>query len=172
MESRKMEHIPIRSINTVQKDPKPSGKFNIRKISTLLSGKDMVQKLHRHDFFFFLALEKGRGKHIIDFTSYPIENNSMFFLRPGQVHQLSLKRGSTGYLIEFDTSFYSPPEKSAAYVLRKVSSKSPAWRLSDNCIRRRAPASLRPGTPECLLLRYHCRRINHGSGIVVRTAQY
>lgn len=124
MESRKMERIPIRSINTVHKDPKPSGKFNIRKISTLLSGKDMVQKLHRHDFFFFLALEKGSGEHIIDFTSYPVENNTMFFLRPGQVHQLSLKRGSTGYLIEFDTGFYSPPEKSAAYVLRKVSSKN------------------------------------------------
>jgi AraC family transcriptional activator of pobA len=124
MKSRKIERIPVRSINTVQKDPKPSGKFNIRKISTLLSGKDMAQNLHRHDFFFFLALEKGGGEHIIDFTSYQVRDHSMFLLRPGQVHQLSLKNESTGYLIEFDAGFYSPPEKSAGYVLRKVSSRN------------------------------------------------
>jgi AraC family transcriptional activator of pobA len=118
-----MERIPIRSIKAPQKELKPAGKFNIRKITTLLSGKDMVQQLHRHDFFFFLAVEKGKGEHIIDFIKYPIENHSIYFLRPGQVHQLSLKRGSTGYLIEFDAGFYSPTEKSA-HVLRKVSSRN------------------------------------------------
>jgi AraC family transcriptional regulator, transcriptional activator of pobA len=124
MRSPKEEHIPIRSINSIEREITPSGKFNIRKISTVLSGKDMAQKLHRHDFFFLLALERGSGEHIIDFTSYKIGNRSIFFLRPGQVHQLNLKKGSSGYLIEFDNSFYSPTEKLAAHVFRKVSSRN------------------------------------------------
>lgn len=119
-----MERIPVRSINAAQQDSEPSGKFNIRKIGTLLSGNDMVQKLHRHDFFFFLALEKGSGEHIVDFIRHPVGNHSIFFLRPGQVHQLTLKKGSTGYLMEFDAGFYSPAEKSAAYVLRKASGRN------------------------------------------------
>ena len=31
-------------------------------------------------------------------------------LRPGQVHQLELKAGSTGYLMEFDQAFYHPAD--------------------------------------------------------------
>lgn len=59
----------------------------------------MFQELHRHDFFFILALKKGLGCHVIDFTSYEVSNNSIFLMRPGQVHQLFLKEGNTGYLM-------------------------------------------------------------------------
>ena len=64
------------------------------------------------------------GEHDIDFISYPVQNHSVFFMRPGQVHALSLRKGSTGYLMEFANDFYSPFEKQASQVLRKVSSKN------------------------------------------------
>jgi AraC family transcriptional regulator, transcriptional activator of pobA len=101
-----MKKIPIRHIKTTQKEPGFSGSFSIRDVRDLLAGKDMVQELHRHDFFYILVLKKGKGDHAIDFTSYKVCDNAVFFLRPGQVHQLTLKAGSTGYLMGFKTDFY------------------------------------------------------------------
>src|SRR5258706_7553955 len=96
----KMENFPIRRIDATQKEPNLSGGFSIRDIRSLVAGKDMVQELHRHDFFFILILEKGKGNHEIDFTAHKISNDSIFFMRPRQAHQLSLSAGSTGYLIQ------------------------------------------------------------------------
>lgn len=84
----------------------------------------MVQELHRHDFFFALVLERGTGEHVIDFISYPVNNHSVFFMRPGQVHQLKLKKGSTGYLMEFSNEFYSPRETPDKLTLRIASNKN------------------------------------------------
>lgn len=98
--------------------------FTIRPIETLLLGNDMTQPVHRHTFFYVLVLEKGTGEHIIDFIPYPVHDYSIFFIRPCQVHQLHLKAGSTGYLIEFNADFYMPPDTAAMQVLRKVSHKN------------------------------------------------
>lgn len=99
-------------------------RFKIRRVEDILGENDLVQDLHRHDFFFILALRKGSGKHEIDFTAYNVTNNCIFFLRPGQVHQLELKAGSTGYLVEFNTEFYFPKNASASQRLRRASNKN------------------------------------------------
>lgn len=71
-----------------------------------------------------MFLAKGKGEHSIDFTSYPINDNSVFFMRPGQVHQLTLKQGSKGYLMQFNREFYTPKKEPVNFVLRKVSNKN------------------------------------------------
>lgn len=119
-----MQKIPIRNLKASVKEPVLSGSFSIREVGPLLSGRHMAQDLHRHDFFFVLVIEKGKGEHVIDFTSYPVTNHSVFFMRPGQVHRLTLKKGSSGYLIEFKNDFFSPTKHSANQLLRKVSSKN------------------------------------------------
>ena len=116
-----MEKIPIRYINATQKETDASESFNIRDIRDLLAGKNMVQELHRHDYFYILALKKGTGNHEIDFTSYQVRDHSIFIMRPGQVHQLTLKSESRGYLIEFKTDFYHPLNKPSNQLLRKAS---------------------------------------------------
>lgn len=115
-----MKEISIRQI----KEPDFSEGFAIRDIEIMLSEKDLVQDIHRHDFFFVLFLEKGKGEHRIDFTNYPVDNYTVFFMRPGQVHQLTLKQGSKGYLLQFNRDFYTPKEEPINYVLRKVSHKN------------------------------------------------
>ncbi|SFW78080.1 AraC family transcriptional regulator [Chitinophaga sancti] len=90
-----MQHIPIRT----------NPGFSIRDIK----GMDMVQSLHRHDFYYLLILQKGAGTHSIDFTDYTIRDHSIFLLRPGQVHLIHLHPGSTGYLIQFHQSFDPSP---------------------------------------------------------------
>src|SRR5882724_10637281 len=119
-----MNKIPIRHIHTAQKEPDFSGSFTIRDIQVLVKEKDMVQELHRHDFFYILVLKKGTGYHEIDFTQYEVCNHSVFLMRPGQVHQLTLKTGSTGYLVQFKTEFIYSQNKLSQQLLRKVSNKN------------------------------------------------
>lgn len=99
-----MENIPIRNIKGPY-EPQLAGSYSIRDIAPLLAENDMVQELHRHDFFYILIVKRGRGQHEIDFTTYEIRDYSVFMMRPGQVHHLDLKSGSTGYLIQFKTDF-------------------------------------------------------------------
>jgi AraC family transcriptional activator of pobA len=115
-----MENIPIRDIKATPKEPDFSERFSIRDVRDLLAGKDMFQELHRHNFFYILALKKGRGNHAIDFISYEVCDNTVFFLRPGQVHQLTLKAGSMGYLMAFKTDCYHTHDKLSNQLLRKV----------------------------------------------------
>ncbi|MEO6405215.1 MAG: helix-turn-helix transcriptional regulator [Ferruginibacter sp.] len=119
-----MKDIPIRKINTSRKEPNFSESFSIRDVSDLLGGKDLVHELHRHDFFFILALQKGIGTHEIDFIKYKVDDNSIFILRPGQVHQLELKAASTGFLMEFSPTFYHPNDHLSNQRLSKAGSKN------------------------------------------------
>jgi AraC-like DNA-binding protein len=118
MPAGEMKNIPIRNLGNSANEPVPSGRFSIRNIADLLSGNDMIQTLHRHDFFFILILEKGEGNHEIDFTEYGICDNSVFIIRPGQVHQLALRAGSTGYLIQFPVNFMQDPDALSNRILR------------------------------------------------------
>lgn len=119
-----MKKIPTRKITATTKEPAITAAFSIRKLSHLLAGKDMLQDLHRHDFFYLLALEKGTGVHEIDFTSFKVCNHCVFFMQPGQVHQLTLKAGSTGYLVQFNADFYYPHDKLTNQLLRKINTRS------------------------------------------------
>lgn len=116
-----MKTIPIRHLEASQKEPNLSGSFVIKNLQELLNGKDMVHELHRHNFFFFLALKKGIGKHEIDFVSYDVTDYTVFIIRPGQVHKLELGSNSDGFMIQFNTEFYYPIEKEVSFLLQKVS---------------------------------------------------
>lgn len=119
-----MKKIPIRQINSAHNELPSSERFKIRKVEKLLDREDLFHELHRHNFFFIIALQKGEGTHEIDFTTYNVFDNSIFFMRPGQVHQLQLKADSTGYIIEFNTEFYHPKNRVSTQRLRKASNKN------------------------------------------------
>ncbi|MEE9362238.1 MAG: AraC family transcriptional regulator [Cellulophaga sp.] len=119
-----MKPIPVRHINTTLKEPNLFGNFTIRKLRELLDGKDMIHELHRHDFYFILILKKGYGNHEIDFFSYDVSDYSAFIVRPGQVHKLELRSDSIGFMIQFNSEFYSPIEKEPNIFLQKASAKN------------------------------------------------
>lgn len=115
-----MEKIPVRHIDTTSGKSDSFQHFSIRSISDLLSGKDMLQPLHRHDFFHILVLEKGKGLHTIDFKNYDVKDNSVFLVRPGQAHSLELKADCSGYMIQLNADFYSSDDKNNSSFLRKA----------------------------------------------------
>lgn len=117
-----MEKIPVRGIRT--NDPELFGRCSIRRIEDILGGKDLLHSLHRHNFFFILAVSQGEGVHEIDFVPFQVSPGTVFFLRPGQVHELQLTAHSTGYLMEFDLEFCGSKDKTTTQRLRKASSKN------------------------------------------------
>lgn len=119
-----MKTIPVRHIASTQREPANAGRFSIRDIQQVLNGKDLVHDLHKHDFFFVLALHKGQGIHEIDFIEYGVHDHSVFILRPGQVHRLELRSDSTGFLMESDLTFYQPKNSITDQRWKKASSKN------------------------------------------------
>ena len=112
-----MKDIPIRRLAGVGKNPT----FNIRELHHLTDGQNLNRGLHRHDFFFLLTLSQANGQHTVDFVSYPVTDNTVFFLRPGQVHQLDLAQGSRGYLMEFNAEYVLSRDKN---LLRQTSANN------------------------------------------------
>ncbi|NQZ45346.1 MAG: helix-turn-helix domain-containing protein [Flavobacteriaceae bacterium] len=60
---------------------------------------------HRHDFFTLLLVKEARGTHLIDFSSHPLQGNNIYFIGPGQVHQVIEEHASKGYSIVFSEDF-------------------------------------------------------------------
>jgi len=114
-----MKAIPVRSLK--EKDPSVSENFIIRGID---NRNDLVRDVHRHDFFFVLAIKKGKGTHVIDFTPHKIQDHSLFFIRPGQVHKIELKAGAIGYIMQFDSNFYAPVDNVSRTLLRRASDRN------------------------------------------------
>ncbi len=80
--------------------------FRIEKMETIYDqrqGKPDDQ--HRHNFFTILLIERSSGNHIIDFNEYPLSNYQVFFLSPGQVHQIIEFERSLGYVLAFSADF-------------------------------------------------------------------
>ena len=119
-----LKKIPVRQIRTALQAIDHTGKFSIRSLESVLNGNDLLHELHRHDFFFILALQSGDGIHEIDFQKHLLCDNSIFILRPGQVHQLELKANCAGYLVEFDSSFYQAKDKISSDRLKKATYKN------------------------------------------------
>lgn len=60
---------------------------------------------HRHDYYTVLLSRKANGKHFVDFREYPLVGSQVFFLSPGQVHQVVEFEKSFGYVIVFSPDF-------------------------------------------------------------------
>jgi len=69
---------------------------------------------HRHDYYTIIFIEKGEGTHFVDFTEYKVEDRTIYFIQPGQMHQLILTDEPIGWVITFTEEFLianSIPEK-------------------------------------------------------------
>lgn len=69
--------------------------------------RNQPEKPHRHGFYTVMLVMEANGSHVIDFNSYPMSGRQVFFVSPGQVHQVIEREQSKGYVIAFDTAFLS-----------------------------------------------------------------
>lgn len=80
--------------------------FGISKMEDIYTKrKGEVDEPHRHNFYTVLIIKKAKGQHKIDFNSYTLGSNQLFFVAPGQVHQVIESEQSSGFAMTFSNQF-------------------------------------------------------------------
>ncbi len=60
---------------------------------------------HRHSYYTVLIVRNANGLHKIDFNTYELQNKQVFFVAPGQVHQVIENEKSIGFAMTFSNQF-------------------------------------------------------------------
>jgi len=60
---------------------------------------------HRHDYYTVLWSHTATGKHFVDFQEYALVPDHIFFIGPGQVHQVLTEPNPSGIVILFTREF-------------------------------------------------------------------
>ncbi|MTI38141.1 helix-turn-helix domain-containing protein [Fulvivirga lutimaris] len=64
-----------------------------------------TSKPHRHDFYTIIWLVKGKGYHVIDFNKFKFAQHQLYFISPGQIHQISHYDRPKGWSFSFSNDF-------------------------------------------------------------------
>ncbi len=100
-----MKDIPVYSIDKFNNKAEQKIQFQVELFDSNRNFK--VSYPHRHDDFYeLLFITQGQGTHTIDFKQYAVQPFDIFFLSPGQIHELSLSNDIQGYIFLFSSSFY------------------------------------------------------------------
>lgn len=98
----------MESVKTYQKVNKAeeSSNFSISKMEDIYTKRNgEVDEPHRHNYYTVLIVNQGKGQHNIDFNTYELANDQVFFVAPGQVHQVMEAEKSFGYAMTFSNQF-------------------------------------------------------------------
>lgn len=60
---------------------------------------------HRHNFYTLILTKQAKGTHTVDFEEYELSDKQIYFVSPGQVHQVIEEDKSFGYSIVFSDDF-------------------------------------------------------------------
>lgn len=103
-----MTHFPVYSACNLITNQNSEQKIVVHELKELLIDQYLPRRPHRHTFYQVLFIEKGSGSHKIDFLEHQISAPVIYFLAPGQVHDLSITdKDSLGYLINFNIDFFN-----------------------------------------------------------------
>ena len=80
--------------------------FGISKMEDIYTKRNgKIDEPHRHNYYTVLIVNKAKGEHKIDFNSYKLSNKQIYFVAPGQVHQVIEKEKSFGFAMTFSNQF-------------------------------------------------------------------
>lgn len=100
-----VSHIPYYSL---AEDEKVEGNKDFLIVSMQEVETEKKEKIaipNRHRYFAVIWIQKSSGIHFIDFEEYPVKNNQLFFINPGQVHLLRLTSLPDGRVLLFTEDF-------------------------------------------------------------------
>lgn len=65
-----------------------------------------IEEVHKHTFYEILWVDKGQSQQTIDYHTYELQENSLFFISPGQVHTFEKWQFLEGGTILFAADFF------------------------------------------------------------------
>lgn len=73
---------------------------------------------HTHEFYQIIWFRRVYGSHRVDFVDYPVTDNTIFFIAPGQIHAFDGNEQCEGGIILFNASFLTDEESSESIFLK------------------------------------------------------
>lgn len=73
---------------------------------------------HVHEFYQIIWFRRGKGTHRVDFVDYPVTDNTIFFVAPGQIHAFDGNENFEGVVVLFNASFLVDEESSESIFLK------------------------------------------------------
>lgn len=107
------------SVKTYQKvnSEKEYTSFGISKMEDIYTKRNgEVDEPHRHNYYTVLIINKAEGVHKIDFEAYDLGNRQIYFVAPGQVHQVIETEKSIGHAMTFSNHFLIENSISLAFI--------------------------------------------------------
>lgn len=86
----------------------------------------------RHSFYTIFWFLSGEGVHHIDYEPYPIQQDSLFLMQPGQTHFFEMRSAPTGYKLFFDESFLDGQLSRITAELFRLAVHRPVYNLSSS----------------------------------------
>lgn len=84
----------------------PSNNFYLERMEVIYeAAQGKADVPHRHDYYTVLFVGEAKGNHIIDYKTYSFQGLEVFFVAPGQVHQVALTERPAGWAFTFSKDF-------------------------------------------------------------------
>lgn len=130
-----MRQIPVFNIETFERTFSASDMYANNFARHIISNKKLVHKPHTHDFYLCVLFTAGSGIHEIDFTTYPIQSGSVFFLNPGQTHFWKFDSQPEGYIFFHSLTLFEvafPGQRLENFPFYYSVNNSPVLNLNSN----------------------------------------
>lgn len=80
--------------------------FDIKRMEDIYDvSKGQADEPHRHAYYTVVLVKQAKGKHLIDFHEFDLAAQQVYFVSPGQVHQIIESERSLGYALTFSPQF-------------------------------------------------------------------
>ena len=83
----------------------PGLSFEIRTLESTVQYGESSEPAFSHDYFEIIWITRGTGQYRVDLQQFPIRENQLFCIRPGEVHLIESGEDLEGYVISFTRSF-------------------------------------------------------------------
>lgn len=85
---------------------KPRSAFHLERMELLYEKSGgRTDEPHRHDYYTVLLIGKARGRHLVDFNAFSLQDREVHFVSPGQIHQVDLYSKPLGWFFTFSREF-------------------------------------------------------------------
>lgn len=80
--------------------------FSIDRFRGYVDSNPHLQEVHSHNYYHLVYFTEGSGEHLIDFEKFDAKSGTMYFMKPGQVHQWYFKEKYDGFVVNFFDNFF------------------------------------------------------------------
>jgi|SRR6185312_3141182 len=99
------KNLPVYAIRDFH-DISGEGSFYAKNVKEHVAQHHFTNLPHKHDFYLSILFTKGSGTHEVDFESYRVKPNTLFILKPGQMHHWTLSKDVDGFVFFHTKEFY------------------------------------------------------------------